>query len=216
VFVGCMALVCLTALGLCGARLLARPSPGARFMAVFLGFLAVVTGAGAYKGVRVLRTKHRRGPNRNPLDLGVAGAVLAAGAAMIALAGWWRSPLYAVVGALGGLAGWSSLRYWLRPPAQRMHWWLMHMGDMVGTGIAAVTAFLVGARGLDGPAALLAWVLPSALGLPLLALWQRHHRRRFLAADAGRDVQALRSSIGRGTQGTPGGHSSAALSQPPA
>src|SRR5688572_30648352 len=106
VFVSAMLVVSATALVICGGRLIANPTPNARFTALFLGYLAILTGAGAYKGVRVLRTKSRRRPTSNVFDLAAAAAVLISGLAMTGLALAWRSPFlgaFAVLGVAGGL-----------------------------------------------------------------------------------------------------------------
>lgn len=62
-----------------------------------------------------------------------------------------------------------------------MHGWFEHMSDMIGTCIAAVTAFVVvnaGRLGL-GRFSLVGWLAPAVIGILALTVWQRHHRRRF-------------------------------------
>ena len=66
-----------------------------------------------------------------------------------------------------------------------MAWWYKHMEAMIGNGVAFHTAFLVfGARGviggvLEGPLALLPWVLPTAIAIPALHFWIRSYKRKF-------------------------------------
>jgi hypothetical protein len=184
VFVGAMAIVSLTAIALCAGRLLAPHDPGARASALFLGYLAVLTGAGAWKGMRVLRAKDRRRPSSSALDLGIAASVLLAGLAMCGVAIAWGSGFVGAFALLGVAGGVADLRYWLRAPEEPMHWFFEHMGDMVGTGIAAITAFLVqGARGFspDGSTPLLVWLLPTIVGIPALVAMQSRCRKRFAA-----------------------------------
>lgn len=181
VFVAGMGVVAATAIALCVHRFLLPPAPGNRTMAVFLGYLGVLTGAGAYKGIRVLRTKNRTGRSRNALDLGVAAATLAFGPPT-ALVGYTSGfPPVLIFGIIGTIGGVTTLRYWLRPPQERMHWWYQHMSDMIGTSIAAITAFLVlNARHFGlGTWSTLVWVGPTLIGVPLLLVWLRHYRRRF-------------------------------------
>jgi hypothetical protein len=51
---------------------------------------------------------------------------------------------FALVGILSGS---GQLSYWLRRPRRRMHWWFAHMDLMLGSCIAATTAFLVNNSG---------------------------------------------------------------------
>lgn len=151
---------------------------------VFLFYVGLLTAASTWKGVRVLRTKTRTGPSRHPADLALPASVLAAGLAMLTAAVVTPSGLLAGFGLLGVVSGASDLRYWLRPPQERMHWWMEHMADMIGTCIAAITAFAVlNAQRLGlPPGSLVAWLGPSLVGVPVLALWTRRYRARFAAA----------------------------------
>ena len=77
--------------------------------------------------------------------------------------------------------GSSELVYWLRRPTVPMHWWLAHMGNMLGACIAAITAFAIaGGRriGLPGDS-LVTWLGPTAIGLPVIMVWVGYYRRRF-------------------------------------
>ena len=61
VFVGGMSLVSVTALALSAARYLFDPRPEAKAFALFLFYIAILTGSAVSTGVRVLRTKDRTG-----------------------------------------------------------------------------------------------------------------------------------------------------------
>jgi len=55
------------------------------------------------------------------------------------------------------------------------------MTSMLGSSIAAVTAFLVinaGRIGLPSHS-LIVWLAPTAVGVPLTIVWVRHYRRKF-------------------------------------
>jgi uncharacterized membrane protein len=187
-FVGAMGVICVTGLVLSGWRLATESWPGVRVIASFLGYLSILTGAGAWKGVRVLRRKRRTAPSRHPLDLGLPLLAMAAGAGVTLLGLWHRSPLLLVFGPLGALGAFGDLTYWLRPPDQKRHFLLEHIGDMCGVSIAALTAFLVQMAprlGL-GRFSLLVWLGPSLIGVPVLMLWQRRYRRRLSAHEVPR------------------------------
>lgn len=188
VFVLAMGIASVTALVACAVRLaFLQPTRGERVAVVFLAYVAVLTGVGALKGVRVLRQKSRTGPSRSLLDVGSSAVLLACAVAIALYGAVLRQPLLVSFSVLGIAGGVSGLAYWLRPPRHRMHWWFEHMGDMGGTCIAALTAFtVVNARHLGlGPFTLAVWLGPTLVGVPLLMLAGRHYRRRFgLAPDA--------------------------------
>ena len=76
--------------------------------------------------------------------------------------------------------------YWLRTPTHPMHWWFAHMSAMLGSCIAATTAFLAvnaGRLGLQ-TFGLVAWLTPTVVGAPAITLWTAYYRRRFSRADA--------------------------------
>lgn len=66
-----------------------------------------------------------------------------------------------------------------------MAWWYEHMESMLGGGVAFHTAFLVLGAGrllgiqITGPAAVIPWLLPAIIGIPVSAIWVRYYRRRF-------------------------------------
>ena len=186
VFVAGMGVVSVTAIILSAYRFFVLPGAGSSTAAVFLAYLGLLTGAGAYKGIRVLRTKNRTGRTTHWLDIAIAGATFIFGPPAAAVGyrtGFVPLMLFGILGTVGGF---TDLRYWLRAPQERMHWWYQHMSDMVGTSIAAITAFLVlNARHLGlARWSVAVWIGPSIVGIPLLALWLRYYRRRFSAAPA--------------------------------
>jgi hypothetical protein len=181
VFVAAMAVVSSSGMGLGVYRLATETRPGVRLASAFLLYVSILVGAGTLKGMRVLRTRGRTGPSRAVVDLAAAGLVLLSGVA-VGIAGLWFSvPLLIAFSVIGIAGGATDLSYWLKPPAERMHWWFAHMSDMLGTGIAALTAFAVVNSGRLGlPVfALPVWLGPSLVGVPAIVLWTRHYRRRF-------------------------------------
>lgn len=198
-FVAGMTGVSITALGLAGIRLWTDPTPAGQFAGRFLLFIAVLTGAGVSAGVRVLRFKRRTAAHRHVWDLGVA-AVLTVTSVAAALYGLRRAePLFTGFAVVGLLSGAGQLAYWLRPPAHPMHWWFEHLGAMLGSCIAATTAFLVvnsAALGA-GTFSLALWFGPTLVGVPAIAAWNVYYRRRFApmaARSAAGQVPAAPSS----------------------
>ena len=83
--------------------------------------------------------------------------------------------------------------YWLRVPTHRMHWWFQHMGAMLGSCIAATTAFLVVNSGRLGfqTFALAVWLTPTVIGVPTIALWTAYYRRRFSTGSCTKATRAV-------------------------
>jgi hypothetical protein len=194
VFVLSMGTVAVTALFLCTIRLIVDPTAEGRRSAVFLGFISVLTGAAVSAGVRVLRTRKRTTAHLHWWDLGLAALLLASGIGLFAYGLSVMQPLFIAFSMIGMANGSSSLRYWLRPPQTKMHWWFEHMGHMVGASIAATTAFLVQIANNSGGQTLLVWLAPTLIGVPGLALWTAYYRRRFNrgARQSSADVVAQR------------------------
>lgn len=159
----------------------------------FLGALAFYTFVTLVLAVRVVRARHAPGRlagvgGRLLLwsQVGVSFALMG-----LAAACWMAKPteILCAVAIGTGLAGvgsaWLDLRFLASPRTSPMSWWYKHMEFMLRTGIAFHTAFAVfvltpwlGRLG-NGPWALVPWLLPTAVGLPVVWLWIRHYRRRF-------------------------------------
>lgn len=181
VFVGGMAMVSLTAFVLSAARIVTSTTADGRAAGLFLFQVALLTAAGVSAGVRVLRFKKRSAPHRHPWDLGLSGALVIASVGMTAFGLSTGRSLPIAFSVIGLLTGGGQLSYWLRTPSHPMHWWFEHLGTMIGSCIAATTAFLVvnaSRMGLDS-FGLLVWLTPTIVGVPLVAFWNGYYRRRF-------------------------------------
>jgi uncharacterized membrane protein len=198
VFVSGMAIVSLTAFALSALRFLTDPTAEGRAAGLYLFFVAILTAAGVSAGVRVLRTKARREAHHQVWDLGLASALTISSVAMAGYGVATGRPLFVAFSVIGLVNGVGQLRYWLRPPQQHMHWWFQHMSQMLGSCIAATTAFLVvnaGRLGAD-TFSLGVWLAPTLIGGPAIAIWTLYYRRKFAgptratAASAGPAVSA--------------------------
>ena len=162
--------------------------PGSYGFAVLLGYLGVVTFVMVRQGLRVLAT--RRGPEqlRTPAHealawMSISGSVIAVG---FGLAIWSEvSPILLGMSPIGLFTGRRMLRLMRDPGGQRMGWFYNHLASMLGGGIAFHTAFIVfGAQRLwayeiEGPLAILPWILPTVVGVPAIVIWTRRYRRKF-------------------------------------
>jgi uncharacterized membrane protein len=181
VFVSSMGVVSVTALALSAARILFDPRPQARDFGFFLLVVALLTGSAVSAGVRVLRFRDRSTARLHWWDTGLPALL---GAASVGLGSYGLARgqiLFVAFGGIGLLTAAGSLRYWLRPPRLRMHWWFEHMTSMLTGCIAAITAFMVTTGGNFGIWPLAAWLGPSIIGVPAIALWTRYYQRLFTA-----------------------------------
>lgn len=185
VFVGGMTLVSATASLMSAIRFLNDATPAGRRFSVLLIYVAILTGAGMWTGLRVLRAKGRRA--RGPaIDIAWAALLAGSGAATAIYGFVGGYPLFMALSTIGLLNGGGQMIYWLRRPTVPMHWWFAHMGNMLGACIVATTAVAIAAGryvGLPGDA-LVTWLGPTAAGLPVIAVWIGYYSRRFAAGSA--------------------------------
>lgn len=185
VYFWAMAAIFVTALAL----LLFRPN-------VFLFFISVLSFYGAFSGVRSLRRKHPvKGPRATWPDWVGGGLGALAGGSFIV---WGLLPFagvpvsdvpaaFSVLGVVFGVAlgrdALSDLKRFRRPDPDPMWWWTYHLERMVGSYLAAVTAFLVQNVGPLLPEALAwtVWVAPGVLGGVGIGYWIRYYRKKFAA-----------------------------------
>ena len=181
VFVGGMATVSVTALMLAAARFLLDAADEGRARGLFLFYVGILTAAGVSAGVRVLRFKRRAVAHRHPWDLGLAALLILAAVAMAAYGIVIGRTLFVAFSVIGLATGINQLVSWMRVPTHPMHWWFEHMGSMLGSCIAATTAFLVvNAEGWGlGTFSLVVWLTPSVVGTAAIAIWTAYYRRTF-------------------------------------
>lgn len=181
VFVTGMTVVSITALLLSGARFLFDSSSEARAAGMFLFYVAIISAAGVSAGVRVLRAKRRTARHRKLWDLGMTSVLVAGSVAMAIYSISAGRILFMAFSIIGLVIGGGQLAYWLRVPSHPMHWWFEHMGNMLGSCIAATTAFLVVNADRWGVEtfSLEVWLAPTIIGTPIIVLWTAYYRRKF-------------------------------------
>ncbi len=152
---------------------------------LFLAFISVFSFYVAFRGYRVLSRKNpSQGQGPGVLDWTAAVVALLGGIALIALGiarpgpVWTRLGVVPIVfGILGvGLSA-DDIRSFLRPPADKKFWWYAHMAGMIGSYIAAVSAFSV--VNLHFLPTTIRWLWPSAVGVPGIVVWISHYQRKF-------------------------------------
>ena len=196
VYVYCAYVVTLSAVTAAAGRIVSYQVQGIRLadepdlygIFLFLGYLGLVTFATVRQGIRVLATRRAPETLRTPGHEALAWMSMASSAAIVAFAlAMWSdvSPILLGLSPIGLFTGRNMLRLMRNPGARRMSWFYSHLGSMLGGGIAFHTAFIVfgvqrlWAYELAGPLAVVPWILPTIVGLPAIAIWTRHYRRRF-------------------------------------
>lgn len=153
---------------------------------LFLALVAVFSFYAAFSAYRILSLKQlSRGARPRLMDWTAALITFASSAALAGI-GVLRPHLvpgrgfvFVVFGAIGMLLAASSLSTFLRPPADQQFWWYAHMRGMIGSYIAAVTAFSVVNLSQWFGNAWWVWLWPAMVGIPASIAWQRYYRAKF-------------------------------------
>lgn len=148
----------------------------------FLIFIAILSAATAWYGIRVLRYKTKEKQHNNLLDLSIPILLLTGGVAMSIYGHSISFPLLAWFPLLGIFLGGSHLWYWLTTPKLKQQWWIEHLVGMLSCSIATVTAFTVfGAPQLINIESVhpLLWFIPTILMVPLIIAFSVFYIRKF-------------------------------------
>ena len=159
-----------------------------RFLFAILGTLMLWLVAAVQLGVYSMRNKGKSTDGRpRVMAFQILAGVASLGLVVFGVAnhfavGESRYILPAVLGAFG-VSEHRKTALFLSRPVQGNAWWTMHMECMLGAGIAFHTAFFVfGANrlfgiSLQGPLAIIPWILPSLIGVPATTIWIRRYKK---------------------------------------
>ncbi len=164
---------------------------------LMLLYLAAITFSSAFNGLRAAQLKTKFGGHREKTDimLKITGFGLAVTVLIVGLK--LNSMLMVGLSAIGLLGIPSDLVAIWRKPKTPREWMYQHMGAMLGTGIAAHTAFLVFGMGRFVDSSLsgepLVWLAPTIIGVPAIFVWTKLKRRehaRQMASQSARQSAA--------------------------
>ena len=154
---------------------------------LFLALVAIFSFYSAFVGYRVLGQKaaYKGEKTATALDWFAAGFTIIA-SALLAAFGAFKPALVQhlgipaiVFGCIGmwiaGTTAWALTHR----PKEKMFWWYAHLSGMLGSYIAAWTAFSVVTIGPLLHGAWWIWVLPSAIGVPSIAMTRAYYHRKF-------------------------------------
>ncbi|WP_281888527.1 DUF2306 domain-containing protein [Paenibacillus sp. YYML68] len=187
VYVVAMGLVAVTAVYLGAWRIWLDPEQTDETVAFayFLLFIAVLSWASCWFGLRVLRFKQRKVLHKQAIDVLTSLALLLGGIATSIYGFKVGIPLLQWFPVIGIVIGAQQVYYWLTPPRTKLHWWFEHLGSMLGCCIATITAFTVfGAPRLlqleEVP--LIVWFIPTILLTPVIVGYNIYYRLKFRQA----------------------------------
>ena len=170
--------VVITAILLCGIRF----AQGEQVMALFLGFLALLTSRPLYFGVAILKNKREVSDRLLLVDNLLSGALTVFSPVLLGFGfgafGLEGHPLLIVFGALGMLITLPDLVQKLRGIKSKEYNWLEeHFSGMLTTAIAAFTAFFAfGGRkifgDISGNLEVVIWIAPTLIGVAIIRFYK--------------------------------------------
>ena len=154
---------------------------------LFLALVAVFSFYAAFSGYRVLKLKDlARGGSAKPIDW-FAALFTFGSSACLAVFGIFRPAWvqhFGVVAVVFGVIGMrlavTEMYKFVRKPTEKMFWWYTHLGNFIGSYIAAWTAFSAVTVGpYFHTANIFVWLWPTAIGVPAIALTTGYYKRKF-------------------------------------
>lgn len=152
----------------------------------FLLLLAILLLNSARQATETLRAKADRQLLRSPVNLGLLALLLVTASLMSIVGLNTGNIIFIVFSGIAMFVGLNSLWYAFKPTIKHNEWLLHHVGNTLGAGIAAHTAFFVfGARTWMSdifPSGwhYLPWLVPSVIGGLAIAAVNWHLARSLL------------------------------------
>jgi uncharacterized membrane protein len=153
---------------------------------LFLAMVAVFSFYSALSGYRVLKLKDlTRGGSAKPIDW-IAGGFTFASSFLLAYLGAFHNavvqnmgPVAIVFGLLGMRLAFVQMKSFVKKPTEKMFWWYTHLGNFIGSYIAAWTAFSVVTLPRLFGNHLWLWLWPTAVGVPAIVVTVAYYKRKF-------------------------------------
>jgi hypothetical protein len=162
---------------------------GIRFLFAILGTLMTWMVAGMITGIHAVRHKSNLHLNARLARAFWWVAMLTSATLLIygltSLSDGGHSWIHIAIGLFGILDARKYLSALTEPLSTPKGWWYIHMECMIGVGIAIYTAFFVFGFSRILPnwsnswQAVLFWLLPVVVGVPVTSLWIARYKRKF-------------------------------------
>jgi uncharacterized membrane protein len=161
----------------------------------FLAMVAVFSFYAAFSAYRVLFLKNLSKGGKPQIVDWLAAIVTVLSSLLLFLMGFLRPALMGigivqiaghsvsivsiVFGIIGMRLGSRSIYDFVKPPEEKMFWWFAHMQGMIGSYIAAMTAFSSVNLSHWFGSAWWVWLWPTIIGVPAIALWTAYYKKKF-------------------------------------
>jgi len=153
---------------------------------LFLALVAVFSFYAAFSGYRVTKLKAlANGGSAQPVDWIAAGITFTSSAALAGLAIFKPAAVQhmgivaIVFGILGMRLAVEQLIKFIWKPKEKMFWWYGHLSNMIGSYIAAWTAFSVTTLAVYFGGSFFMWLWPTAIGVPAIVVITIYYKRKF-------------------------------------
>jgi len=153
---------------------------------LFLALVAVFSFYACFSAWRVLALKDLpKGGHAKPIDW-AAGVITFVASACLAGFGAFKPAIVQnmgiggiVFGCIGMSLAVGQMKSCLWKPTEKMFWWYTHLGNMIGSYIAAWTAFSAVTLSQFFGNAWYVWLWPTMIGVPAIALTTAYYKRKF-------------------------------------
>jgi uncharacterized membrane protein len=160
---------------------------------LFLALVAVFSFYSAFSGYRVTKLKSlAQGGGAETVDWLAASVTFCASACLAGFGAFQPALVHnmgivaVVFGFIGMYLAGVDMWHFVNKPTEKMFWWYTHLGNMIGSYIAAWTAFLVTNVHLHGFSKgtfiflrVAIWLVPTLIGTPAITLTIIHYKRKF-------------------------------------
>jgi hypothetical protein len=161
---------------------------------IFLVVIAVFSFYLTFSGYRVLRRKRPdKGQIPAALDWIILLFTLAASIALLILGLLGSGALALIFGIIGILSTAPEVKKYLNPKQDKTNWFTAHMTAMIGSYIAATTAFSV--TNLSFLPWYVAWLWPTVIGTVVISFWVRSYAIKFAKGKRPEELADVRIAL---------------------
>jgi uncharacterized membrane protein len=169
---------------------LADTANSIRLAALFLLSLSILVFTSTRQGWLVINHKQDRTVLRTPLHITLCLLLFVAGLLLFIVGIIYSQILFVIFSCVELATAIDVLRYNFKAELGHREWWFAHLRGLIGSGIAAYTAFFVfgGSRffsglfaGVFSDLSIILWIGPGVIGGIAIAVLSRHYRLRFNA-----------------------------------
>ena len=153
---------------------------------LFLALVAVFSFYACFSAWRVLALKDLpKGGHAKPVDWAAAVITFATSACLAGFGAFKPAIVQnmGIVAIVFGIIGMSlavgQMKNFLWKPTEKMFWWYSHLGNMIGSYIAAWSAFSVVTLSRILGNKWYVWLWPTIVGVPAITLTITYYKRKF-------------------------------------